>query len=80
MLVVMIDMKKTGRRIAALRSSRGIPVRELQRLLGFATPQAVYKWQRGETLPSLESLVALSQVFGVTMDEILVCECREEER
>ena len=77
MLVTVIDMKLTGKNIASLREQRGISVRELQRMLGLATPQAVYKWQRGETLPSMENLAALSRIFGVSMDEILGVDCRE---
>ena len=33
---------------------------------------AVYKWQNGEALPTLDNLVVLSKVFGVPMDEIVV--------
>ena len=77
MLVPVVDMKLTGRNIADLRTARGISVRELQRMLGFATPQAIYKWQRGETLPSIENLAALACILGVTMDAILAVDCRK---
>ncbi len=76
MLIPIIDMKRTGQKIVSLRSDRGLSVRDLQEVLGLATPQAVYKWQRGETLPSIESLAALSCVLGVHIDEILAVECR----
>lgn len=79
MLVSAVDMKMTGKKIASLREERGISVRELQRMLGIATPQAIYKWQRGETLPGIENLAALSRVFGVSINEILVVDCRREE-
>lgn len=75
MLIPTIDMKLTGRRIAELREQRGISVRELQKLLGLATPQAIYKWQRGETLPTVENLVALASVLEVDIGEILVAKC-----
>ena len=39
MLVPVVDMKRTGQNIASLRAQKGISVRELQRMLGFATPQ-----------------------------------------
>ena len=38
----------------------------------------IYKWQRGETLPTIENLVALSCIVGVRIDEILAAECRTE--
>ena len=65
-------MQRTGERISALREARGLTVRQLQRLLGFATPQAIYKWQHGETLPTIDNLVALSAILEVPISEILV--------
>ena len=56
MLVPVVDMKLTGQNIASLRTQRGISVRDLQLMLGFTTPQSIYKWQRGETLPTIELL------------------------
>ena len=77
MLVPVVDMKLTGKNITALRKQRGISVRELQEMLGFATPQSIYKWQRGETLPTIENLIALSCIFSVPVDEIVASECRK---
>ena len=77
MLVPVVDMKLTGKNIAALRKQRGISVRELQEMLGFATPQSIYKWQRGKTLPTIENLIALSCIFSVPVDEIIASECRK---
>ena len=68
----IIDLPTTGENIRRLRLDAGLSVRELSRMLCLADVQAVYKWQRGETLPSLDNLVMLSQVFHVTIDEILV--------
>ncbi len=68
----IVDMKRTGRNIAALREQRGLSVSQLQRLMGFATPQAIYKWQHGASLPTVDNLVALSAIFAVPIDAILV--------
>lgn len=68
----MIDLKATGRRIKELREQRGISVRQLQEFLGFEQPQAIYKWQRGECLPSGDNLYAIACYFHVKVDEILV--------
>lgn len=67
-----IDMNATGRNIASLRMQRGISVRQLQDMLGFATPQAIYKWQHGACLPTVDNLVALARIFQVSVDAILV--------
>ena len=67
-----IDLTATGIRIMQLRERSGLSVQDLQDIFGFTTPQAIYKWQRGATLPSLDNLVALAAVFGTTMDAIIV--------
>lgn len=72
MQLPVVNMQRTGERISALREARGLTVRQLQRLLGFATPQAIYKWQHGETLPTIDNLVALSAILEVPISEILV--------
>ena len=77
MLVPVVNMRLTGQKISSLRVQRGISVRELQNLLGFSTPQSIYKWQRGETLPTVENLVALSCILSVPIEEILAANCRK---
>ena len=47
-------------------------VRDLQSYFGFEEPQAIYKWQRGQSLPTVDNLYALGALLDVTMDEILV--------
>ena len=72
----VIDMTATGLNITRLRKNAGMTVRDLQAIFGFATPQAIYKWQRGEAMPTLDNMIVLAAVFNVTVDEILVLEER----
>ena len=72
MKVPVIDLRATGQNIKNMRQAAGISVRDLQMILGFTNPQAIYKWQNGDTLPSIDNLVILAAVLGVTVDEILV--------
>ena len=67
-----IDMARTGQNITAIRKKRGISVRELQKILHFANPTAIYKWQRGETIPNIDNLIVLSEIFSVPVDEIII--------
>lgn len=67
-----IDAVKTGERINHLRIEKNLSVKDLQGVFGFTTPQAIYKWQRGEALPSVDNLVVLARVFEVSIEEILV--------
>ena len=55
--MVSIDMEATGKNIARLREENGLSVKDLQNIFGFATPQAIYKWQRGQALPTVDNLV-----------------------
>ena len=68
----VIDMVRTGQNIATLRKQAGLSVRDLQDVFGFATPQAIYKWQQGVALPTIDNLVVLAAVLQVRMDDILV--------
>lgn len=67
-----INMSKTGQNITFLRKQAGLTVRDLQEVFGFGTPQAIYKWQQGTALPSIDNLVVLAALLGVKMDDILV--------
>ena len=68
----VIDPEATGENIARLRKSRGLTVRDLQLWFGFEEPQAIYKWQKGKSLPTVDNLYALGALLGVSMEEILV--------
>ena len=68
----VIDLPATGDNIRRLRQSRGLSVRDLQRFFGFEEPQAIYKWQRGQSLPTVDNLFALSTLLDVPMNDILV--------
>lgn len=75
-----IDMVKTGQNIVKLRKQEGLSVKELQDIFGFATPQAIYKWQQGATIPAVDNLVVLASIFHVQVEEILVLETDELSR
>ena len=67
----------TGENINRMRIEAGFSVRDIQEVFGFATPQAVYKWIHGTALPTIDNLVILASVLGVTMDEIIVVDIPE---
>ena len=69
-----IDMVATGKNIERLRKNAGISVRDLQDVFGFGSPQAIYKWQHGTAMPTIDNLVVLADVLQVRIDDILVVE------
>ena len=73
----VIDAAATGRNLRRLRlekgnREKGYSVKELQEYLGLSCPQGVYQWQAGRSLPSVDNLYAVSRLWGVSMNEILV--------
>lgn len=70
--IPVIDVTATGINIARLRAAAGLTVKDLQDIFGFNTPQAIYKWQRGTALPTVDNLVVLAAVFGVRLDDIII--------
>ena len=78
--IPVIDMTATGINITRLRVNAGLTVKDLQDIFGFSTPQAIYKWQRGTALPTVDNLVVLAAVFGVKIDDILIFQNDEELR
>ena len=71
-----IDLVATEKNIIKLREESGLSVRDLQNIFGFATPQAIYKWQHGTALPTIDNLIVLSAVFKVSMEEIIIVETK----
>ena len=74
MQIPYVDIIKTGENIDRLRIAAGLSVRDIQRVFGFATPQAIYKWLHGASLPTIDNLVILAAILHVTLDEIIVLE------
>lgn len=68
----VIDPVATGANILRLRKAHGYTVRDLQGWFGFEEPQAIYKWQKGQSLPSVDNLYALGTLLEVPMEQILV--------
>ena len=72
--IPFVDTVATGQNIDRLRNAAAQSVKDMQMIFGFATPQAIYKWIHGTSMPTIDNLVILAAVLGVTMDEIVVVE------
>ena len=70
--VPVIDMAATGKNIYRLREAAGLSVKDLQARMELASLQAIYKWQRGTALPTVDNLVVLSVLFNTSINNILV--------
>jgi transcriptional regulator with XRE-family HTH domain len=69
---ITIDPEATGRNIRVLMAQNGYDIDDVREACGNVSPQAVYKWLSGKSLPSIDNLKILSVIFGTTMEGILV--------
>ena len=69
--IPVIDMCKTGQNIVYYRKQQGLSVKDLQNILGFANPNAIYKWQKGKSIPTVDNLIILSALFKVPIEDII---------
>ena len=67
-----IDAIATGANIRALIKSKGFKVTDIQTIFGFHTPQAIFKWMRGDALPSIDNIVIRAHILDVTVDTIII--------
>lgn len=68
----VIDPVATGERINTFRKNRGFSVASLREYFGLSTTNAIYKWLKGETLPTVDNFLALSVLLEVPMNDLIV--------
>lgn len=68
----MIDMKKTGENMKRIMKKEGISAEKAGNEIGVSGKSVVYKWTRGDNLPDINNLLALSILLNVTINDILV--------
>ena len=67
----IIDTVRTGQNMKRIMQSRGLKVKDIQSFLGLGTPQGIYHWFEGKSMPTLDNLYALSELFCVPVDVLL---------
>ena len=71
-LFISINPEETGAHIRSLLKQNGFSVRDVQDVMGFENPQAIYKWLSGKSLPKIDNLVILSSLLHTSIDDLLV--------
>ena len=61
---------KTGERLAKYRKKANMSQEELADKLNVSR-QAVSKWERGESSPDTDNLIALASLYNITLDDLL---------
>lgn len=67
-----IDIVGTGQNIKRIMQLKGLTVKNVQEFLGLSTPQSIYHWFDGRNLPTLDNLYALSELFHLPVDAMLI--------
>lgn len=67
-----IDLILSGKKLKQLTEKSGYTVRQIQEYLQLSCPQPVYRWFKGQIMPSLQHAYALSRLFHVHMEELFV--------
>ena len=66
-----INMKATGENIKRLMRKKGFSVSDIRDQLGLTSSQSVYHWMSGISMPSIDNIYALSELFRVPIDLII---------
>ena len=67
-----ILLEETGNNLVSIMKEKNITVKDLQDIFGFENPQAIYKWRRGECLPTIDNLIILASVLNVKIEQLLI--------
>lgn len=67
----IIDKKRTGIHLRHIMDDRGLSVKDVQQYLGLASVQSVYHWLNGLSMPTIDNLYALSEMFQMPVDDML---------
>jgi transcriptional regulator with XRE-family HTH domain len=65
-------MKRTGQNIKRIMQMKGLNVKDIQEFLELSTPQSIYHWFDGRNLPTIDNLYALSDLFHLPVDALLI--------
>ena len=72
-----LDKKRFGAFVAELRKEKGYTQKELAEKL-FVSDKAVSKWETAVSIPDTSLLIPLSELLGVSVTELLMCERMEK--
>ena len=74
-----INVTATAAKIKECRIRAGYSVREIQAIFNFSSSVAIYAWEKGKYIPSIDNMIVIADVYGVTIDEIIIRDVVEVE-
>ncbi len=67
----MLDKEKFSKRLKELRHSKGVSTRNLANSIGLKSHGAITQFEKGTSMPALDTLVAIADFFEVTLDYLV---------
>ena len=67
-----IDMKATGMCIRRIMNQRKLTVKDVQKYLNLSSVQSIYHWLNGQSVPTVDNLYALSELFQLPIDAMII--------
>lgn len=75
-----IDMKRSGEKMKKIFTQAGYDVKSIQQYLHLSCPQPVYRWFKGQILPTVDHLFMMSKLLGIHMEDFLVEKGADEQK
>lgn len=72
MRIAVIDMEATCKNLKRICTEKGYGISRLQHELGLESRQAIYKWFSGKSIPGIDNLILISELLGITLDELII--------
>ena len=69
LMTIRTEMEEFAERLKQLREARGLSQARLAEMVE-VTPRVYNRWERGSTIPRLDTLVRIADVLQVTLDEL----------
>ena len=70
-MIPVINKKETGLKLRKIMDEKGFSVKDVQQYLGLGSVQSVYHWLNGISMPTIDNLYALSELFRIPVDEMI---------
>ena len=67
----IINKRETGINLRRIMDKRGLTAKDVQQYLGLGCVQSVYRWLDGISMPTIDNLYALSELFQLPIDAIV---------
>ena len=68
----VVDTVATGKNIKNMMKTQNMRTADMQAIFGLHTPQAIFKWFRGDAMPTIDNIVIMADAFGVTVNDIII--------